>query len=80
MRVINIIVVNPCLTIVSVDSFGIPDEEKAQEVVDKAEVLFKMRFLEYGYDEDDYPSMDYYLEEGSGLMGGCSISIVWSDI
>lgn len=92
MQVINIIVTEPACPIVSVDSFGIVDEQLSSEVVDQASELFKEKciILKYGGSEmqegfekeiDDYrEDLDESLDDGYEDVAEHTVSIVWSDI
>jgi preprotein translocase subunit Sec63 len=77
MRVINVIEVVGNL-VVSVESFGVFEEQLSEDVVDEAEKMFKVKAIENGADEND---LDDCLEEGNYENGvDYSISIVWSEI
>ena len=76
MRIINVVVIKEGV-IDNIDSFGVFEEQLSQEVVDKAEALYKEKCLEWGAIEDD---MDFYLEEGCYTGGNFSVCISWSDI
>jgi len=79
MRIINVIVStknqNP---VVSIDSFGVFEEQLSDEVVEQAEKLFIQKAVsELGVDEVDAEDS---LENGYIDDGLVTISIVWSDI
>jgi hypothetical protein len=78
MRVINIIeVVDNSIS--GVESFGVWEEQLSQEVVDKAEALFKAKAIENGCpDAESY--LEGCLEDGWWSNGDYTISIVWSDL
>ena len=79
MRVINVIVTHKDCTIVSIDSFGVFEEQLSGEVVEPAENLFIQKAVENGINEDD---ADIGLEDGfvQSPNGETTISIVWSSI
>ena len=77
MRIINIIESKEGVSIFSIESFGIFEEQLSDEVVEKAEELFKEKASENGADEED---IDEALENGYFSIGEYTITIVWSDI
>jgi len=78
MRIINIIESTMDTPILSIESFGIFEEQLSQEVVDQAEKLFKDKAIENGANEDD---IDDDIENGYySRRDGYTVSIVWSDI
>jgi hypothetical protein len=80
MEIINVITIKDGI-LDEIKSFGIFDEKKTQNVVDKAEAYYNEKCIEYGYDEDDSDdSMDDLIEEGCYVGGNFSICISWSDI
>lgn len=92
MKVINVIVSNDENVIVSVDSFGIVDEQLSDEVVDEAEELFTNKCIEIKFGDkkmqkgfenliDDYRyDLETPLEEGYEFVGLMTVSLVWSSI
>lgn len=78
MRVINVIVSTNQNPVVSIDSFGVFEEQLSDEVVEQAEKLFIQKAVsELGVDEVDAEDS---LENGYIDDGLVTISIVWSDI
>lgn len=78
MRVINVIVSTNQNPVVSIDSFGVFEEQLSDEVVEQAEKLFIQKAVsELGVDEEDAEDS---LENGYIDDGLVTISIVWSDI
>lgn len=78
MRIINVIVSTNQNPVVSIDSFGIFEEQLSDEVVEQAEELFIQKAVsELGVDEVDAEDS---LENGYIDDGFVTISIVWSDI
>ena len=80
MRVINIIESVGKNNIVSVESFGVFEEQLSQEVIDQAEALFIAKATENGWNDDDYNDIESFIEDGSFHNNDYSVSIVWSDI
>lgn len=88
MRVINVVVVNGCS--VSMDSFGVYEEQLSQEIVDKAEELFKTKVLEVSgqptFDEfeDEVGSIEDCIENGhyenSDGVTINTVDLIWTDI
>jgi len=76
MRIISVIVVKNG-TVDSIDSFGIFEEQLADDVVKPAEKLFSEKCIEYGADEND---LDDLIEDGCYAGGNFSINLVWSDV
>jgi hypothetical protein len=79
MEIINVVTVKNGV-VIEVKSFGIPDIKSPQETVEKAEKYFEEKAREYGYDEDDYCSIDVLLEDGFFAGTDFSINILWSQI
>ena len=78
MRIINVIVSTNQNPVVSIDSFGVFEEQLSDEVVEQAEKLFIQKAVsELGVDEVDAEDI---LENGYINDGLVTISIVWSDI
>jgi hypothetical protein len=79
MRIINVIGIKDGV-VDTIDSFGVFDETKVQEVVDKAQALFIEKAREIGLegeiDEENDPIFDdgYY-----GIMNVC-VCLSWSDV
>lgn len=91
MRVINVVRIDGG-SIISLDSFGIFEEQLSDDVVTPAEELFKKKVLELAdCDEDEFPEQysaftsledcveDGYFEKSDGVQIS-SVSLVWSDI
>lgn len=76
MRIINVVVIKDGV-IDNIDSFGVFEEQLSQEVVERAEALYKEKCLEYCALEDE---LEFYIEEGYYAGGNFSICISWSDI
>ena len=78
MRIINVIITSEECPIVSIDSFGIFEEQLSDEVVEKAEKLFIKKALELGIDEVDAEESlnDGFISNDKGSV----IYIIWSDI
>jgi hypothetical protein len=80
MRVINVIEIVENNT-QGIDSFGIFEEQLSQEVVDKAEALFKAKAKENGCPlEDDSEEWDDIIGDGYWIQGDYAVNLVWSDI
>ena len=81
MRVINIIEIGSDTAIgcgiISLESFGIFEEQLSNDVVESAENIFKRKAFENGADGDD---LDSAIEDGYYTNGSYTISIVWSEI
>ncbi len=78
MRIINVIVRTNQNPVVSIDSFGVFEEQLSDEVVKQAEELFIQKAVsELGVDEE---KAEDSLENGYIDDGLVIISIVWSDI
>ena len=78
MRIINVIVSTKYNPVVSIDSFGVFEEQLSDEVVEQAEKLFIQKAVsKLGVDEEDAEDS---LENGYIDDGLVTISIVWSDI
>ncbi|MCH9625170.1 MAG: hypothetical protein S4CHLAM123_03400 [Chlamydiales bacterium] len=78
MRIINIIVSTKQNPVVSINSFGVFEEQLSDEVVEQAEKLFIQKAVsELGVDEEKAKDS---LENGYIDDGLVTISIVWSDI
>ncbi len=78
MRIINVIVSTNQNPVVSINSFGIFEEQLSDEVVEQAEKLFIQKAVsELGVDEIDAEDS---LENGYIDDGLVKILIVWSDI
>tara|TARA_R110002020_G_scaffold348997_1_gene562666 strand:- start:6559 stop:6795 length:237 start_codon:yes stop_codon:yes gene_type:complete len=78
MRIINVIVSTNQNPVVSIDSFGVFEEQYSDEVVKQAEELFIQKAVsELGVDEE---KAEDSLENGYIDDGLVIISIVWSDI
>lgn len=78
MRVINVIESTMDNPILSIESFGIFEEQFSQDVVDQAEELFKAKAIENGANEeyiDDDLDNGYYASRD-----GYTVTIVWSNI
>ena len=93
MRVINVIVHDNESGIISLDSFGIIDEQDCQTVVDEAEELYVEKCVEIKFGDgtndtrDDLRERDFYredlnetLDDGYVEVNGITVSIVWSSI
>ena len=92
MRVINVVVVNGCS--VSMDSFGVFEEQLSQDVVDKAEELFKTKVLEISEqpneevfndaDDGNCGTLEDCVENGhyerSDSVTINTVDIIWTDI
>jgi hypothetical protein len=81
MRVINIIEIGSDTAIgcgiISLESFGIFEEQLSEDVVQVAENTFRDKAIENGADEDD---LDSAIEDGYYSNGSYTISIVWSSL
>lgn len=78
MRIINVIISTNQNPVVSIDSFGVFEEQLSDEVVEQAEKLFIQKAVsELGVDEENAKNS---LENGYIDDGLVTISIVWSDI
>ena len=78
MRVIHIIESTVDSPILSIESFGIFEEQLSSDVVEKAEENFKFKAIENGANEDD---IDVDIENGFyARRDGYQVSIVWSTI
>ena len=92
MRVINVVVVNGCS--VSMDSFGVHEEQLSQEVVDQAENLFKTKVLELSSqpNEEEFDETDGtecgtiedcvengHYENSDGVTIN-TVDLIWTDI
>lgn len=78
MRVVSIIestIDNPVL---SIESFGVFEEQLSDDVVEQAEKLFREKAMENGANEDD---VDIDIENGHySTRDGYTVTIVWSYI
>lgn len=77
MRVINIIESIKENPVLSIESFGVYEEQLSQDVVDEAEELFETKAKENGMTEEDLESS---LDDGFYENGDYTVSIVWSNI
>ena len=78
MRIINVIVTSYNTGIVlSVDSFGVYEEQLSDEISSKAEKLYVDKCVEYGIDEVD---AEESLDDGYIESVGAVIHCCWSDI
>jgi len=76
MRILNVIEVVDN-TVIGVESFPIIEEQLSEEIVEKAEELFKKKAVENGYDsteEDD----SYLLDDGRWENLDYAIHLYWS--
>ena len=93
MRVINVIVSNSEMPIISIDSFGVFEEQLSDDVVAKAEELFIDKCVEFKFGDgtnttrEDLNQRNFYrdevaeeLEDGYVEINNHTVSIVWSDI
>jgi hypothetical protein len=93
MRIVNVIVSHPETPVVSIDSFGVFEEQLSQEVVEEAEDLFIEKCVKLKFGEttnetrEDLNERNFFREEvaeslDDGYMdiGETTVSIVWSDI
>jgi hypothetical protein len=78
MRIINVVEIVDN-NILGIKSFGVFDESKVQEVVDKAEADFKAKAKENGciLSEEE---LEECISDGSWENGNYTINISWSDI
>lgn len=78
MRTINIIETNEDSGVCGITTFGVPDESKVQEVVERAENDFKTKALENGasetYIENDIENGFYARQDGY------TVAIVWGKL
>jgi hypothetical protein len=77
MRIINIIESTVETPILSIESFGIFEEQLSDEVAKQAEKLFRAKAIENGALEDE---IEDAIENGYFAKGGYTVSIVWSEI
>lgn len=93
MRVINVIVSHTETPVISIDSFGVFEEQLSDEVVEQAENHFIEKCVELKFGEntnstrEDLSERNHYREEitdclddGYSEIGEHTVSIVWSDI
>jgi hypothetical protein len=78
MRVINIIEIVDNNT-QGIKSFGIFEEQLSQEIVERAEEIFKAKARENGCKLDD-EELDEVIGDGYWESGNYSVNLVWSDI
>jgi hypothetical protein len=85
MRVINVIVVKGG-AVYEIESFGVFEEQLANDVVEPAEKLFETKVLELVDTtlddfEDNYGSMESFIEDGIFMNGhDNSVCLTWSEI
>jgi hypothetical protein len=87
MRIISVIEIKDGV-VHDIKSFGLTprflakkeQEKHEQEVVAEAEKLFEEKAREYGYDEDDHPAIEEFIEDGFYTGGNFSICLTWSEI
>ncbi len=77
MRVINVIESTKQNPVMSIESFGVYEEQLSQNIVDEAERLFEMKAKENGVAEEELESA---LDDGYYGNGDYTLSIVWSTI
>ena len=77
MRVIHVIVSTNECPVVSIDSFGVFEEQLSNDVVAEAEKLYTEKALEQGFSEEDIEDSisDGYIDDSM-----ITISIVWNEI
>lgn len=80
MRIINIIEIVDNNT-QGIESFGIFEEQLSQDVVDRAEALFKAKAKENGCTlETDSDEWDEIIGDGYWEQGTYAVNLVWSSI
>ena len=77
MRIISVIESTNEIPVLSIESFGIFEEQLKDDVVAKAEKLFIEKAVENSIDEVD---AEESLDDGYCEKGSYTVSIVWSDI
>ena len=85
MRIINVIVVKNG-AVDEMESFGVFEEQCSSDVVEEAENAFKEKVLKIADAdetefEDNYGSMESYIEDGVFMSGrGSSVCLTWSEV
>jgi hypothetical protein len=79
MRIINVVEVVDNNVLVGITSFGVFDESKVQDVVDKAEADFKAKAIENGcfLTDEEFESC---FDDGYWEKTDYSVYIIWTDI
>lgn len=80
MRIINIIESTDQNPVLSIESFGVFEEQLVEDVVEKAEELFVQKAVENGATEEEaYESLEngWWVKEEDDYY---NVSIVWSEI
>ena len=79
MRIISVIQIEDNNT-QNIESFGIFEEQLSQEVVDRAEALFKTKAKEIGCELEDEEEWDDIIADGYWEYNGYTVNLVWSTI